>query len=68
MLRILFEQLPPRARSLSRAETSKVFGGCADFYVACQKDTDCCDNRLFACKEYYEPQTGNTGKMCMKPG
>jgi hypothetical protein len=64
--RISFDPLPPRARALSRDETSKLFGGCVGYREACEKDSDCCDSGLFACKDYIT-SAGGSGRMCLTP-
>jgi hypothetical protein len=66
VLRISFPPLPTRPRSLDKAELSAVFGGCLDYEEECQKDSDCCDNGPFACKDYIS-NSGKEGRMCLRP-
>jgi hypothetical protein len=42
---IEFRSLPARARALTPAEMSAVYGGCLLSGTACDSDSDCCDGR-----------------------
>ena len=43
MLRIsLTRPLPARPRAVTLDELNRVFGGCANLWAACVKDSDCC--------------------------
>ena len=42
-VRIEFHELPPRPRSATVSELSRVFGGCGHDQATCKSDKDCCE-------------------------